>query len=201
MGEIGAGILPVAVQEEVVQLVRQIVVVRDVGLRPRDRIVLMEAPQQRLAEAPGAPERMLEGDPAADRADVHEVVERALLDRQRAVHIGLADMEIGVEREAPVQRPVVQADGHLGPFAAPDPMTQAVGIDDRQPTPLQDPPGELREHHCVEALPSALVHRRPASPLSGSRMSNKATLGDLVKSISVHGRASIDVRDHDFRFS
>ena len=48
--EIGAGILPVAVEEEVVELARQIVMVGDVVLGLADRIVLVDALDQ-LAHA------------------------------------------------------------------------------------------------------------------------------------------------------
>src|SRR3546814_1980236 len=42
--EVGAGVLPVGVEEEVVELARQVVVVGDVLLRFADRVVLLQAP-------------------------------------------------------------------------------------------------------------------------------------------------------------
>ena len=104
LGEVGAGVLPVAIEEQVVQLAGQIVMVRDVAPRARHRIELARAAQQTMEAAERALERALPDDREVAADEVEKVVERGVLDRQRAVHVRLAGAQFGVEREAPVQR-------------------------------------------------------------------------------------------------
>src|SRR5262249_26252278 len=90
LAEISTGILPVGVEEETVEAVREVVMMRDIGARPALRIVLLE-PAQEVAEAgierpQGMVRRLLE----IARQEVKEVVDGAVLDGERAVHIGLA---------------------------------------------------------------------------------------------------------------
>ena len=45
-----------------------------------------------------------------DREEIEQIVEAALLDRQRPVHIGFAEIEARSRGELPVQRRIVQPD-------------------------------------------------------------------------------------------
>ena len=98
--EIGAGVLPVLVEEEVVEPAAQVVVVRHVLARRAQRVVLVEVPPHR-------------GQPAGQRAvawavhlggvaphRIEEVVERAFLEDEIAVGIGLAEIEIGIDQQS-----------------------------------------------------------------------------------------------------
>ena len=56
--EIGAGVLPVAVQEQAVEAAVQIVVMRHVALRAGRRVVLVDAPLDRVDHGPDMRDRM-----------------------------------------------------------------------------------------------------------------------------------------------
>ena len=148
--EIGAGILPVLVEEELVEPLREVIVMGDVLARAMHRIVLLQ-PAQELAE-PG-----IEGAQRVDRRALHvprgevdEIVDRpAVLDRQRAVHIGLADMEPRVEEELAAEGAVVQPDRHLGPGLAGEHINLAIPIDDAQRADGDEMTEQMRQEHRV----------------------------------------------------
>src|SRR6202000_2613896 len=83
--KIGAGILPIVVEEEVVKLVRQIVVMRHVLSRADDRVVLVQSPHDSSHAVYRAPHRgtvhqlVVAGEQLDQRIDV------AAFERQRAV--------------------------------------------------------------------------------------------------------------------
>ena len=130
--EVGAGILAVAVEEEVVELVLEVVVVGDVALRLADRIVLLDRPDPALhGVGPAHHRRRFEcGDVAAQ--EIEQVVDvAAAFDGQRAVHVGLAQRQAGAHRHAHPRPPVMNAhrDGGAGAGAL-DAMRPAGLIDD-----------------------------------------------------------------------
>ena len=97
--EIGAAVLPVGVEKQRVETPVEIVVVRNVAPRARTRIELLQAPTQ-IAQQPLRPRPARW--PAADAAVAEngkQVCDRALLDPQVAVHIGLAELELGIEQD------------------------------------------------------------------------------------------------------
>ncbi len=146
--EIGAGVLPVGIEEQVVEAVGQVVVVGDVGPRARHRVVLVK-PAQEAAEAIGemADPHPLALAPAVGGAEIEEVVEAALLHRQPAVHVGLAEGQIRADEEPAVQRPVVQPDRHRAAGPVPELVRAPRGVDDPQGTRPDDARGEMREQH------------------------------------------------------
>ncbi len=93
IGEIGAAILAVAIEEEIVELGRQIVMVRDVALRSP---FLVEGAQPAERIAGKAHARFQAGivaellEPGVVRDDVEQVVDIAALDHQPPVHERLA---------------------------------------------------------------------------------------------------------------
>ena len=104
--EIGAGILPVRIQEEVVKFARKIIMVGHIRARAIHRVELVKPPPE-IAQHLGGP-----GHQAAGRFG-------AVLDRQRqkpvkvvvpdlkgAVHIALADAHLGAQDQLPGQRRV-----------------------------------------------------------------------------------------------
>ena len=142
-GVIGAGVLALAVQEEPVHLARQVVVVGDVALRAPAVVEPMEAALQAPHMAQGTLEGTQTGGAEIAAEQVEEVVERsAVLDRQRAVHPGLAGMEAGIERQLPVQLGVVQPDRDGGLGLAAEDVALAVGVDHGEPTD----PDQWAEH-------------------------------------------------------
>ena len=193
MGEVGAAVLPVAVQEQIVQAIRQVVVVGDVRLRPRHRIVLVQTAQQRLPERQRPTQGAAVEVQAVGRADVHEVVERALLDRERARHVGLAEMQERIERQAPMQRPLVQPDGRLRAIAAHF-VTLAIGVDDRQPAPAHEPFGHLPEQHGDHVLRARWLRGDRSGPVADLNADlSESSRPRQIRSAAARNHAIIDV--------
>ena len=97
--EIGAGILPVGVEEERVEPAVEVVVMRDVAPRAAARIELLRPPAQDSAcSHAAAPRRRTLG--ASGRGRCEQVRDRAVFDHQPAVHIGFAEPQLGIEQHA-----------------------------------------------------------------------------------------------------
>ena len=134
-GVIGAGVLALAVEEQAVHLIRQVVVMGDVALRAPAVVQSVEASFQAAPMTERAPERAQPGGAEIAAEQVEEIVERrAVLDGERAVHPGFAGMQAGIECQFPVQLGVVQPDrdGRCRPGA--EDVAPAGGIDDREPS-------------------------------------------------------------------
>jgi hypothetical protein len=97
VGEIGAGILPVGIEEEIVERAGQVVVVRDVGPGARGGVVLVDgaarAPDRPRQPPPPQPVRQ-RGVPRGERQQPLQVI---AVERERAVHVGLAQCQFGPE--------------------------------------------------------------------------------------------------------
>ncbi len=111
--EIRTGILPVAVQEEIVEIVGEIVVMGDVLLRLADRIVLLEAPEhpayaRAKIRQPVVLERL---DVATDQVD--QIEQRPFFDCQGPVHIGFADGKPGVQQQPPLRCAGMKPNGNF----------------------------------------------------------------------------------------
>jgi hypothetical protein len=116
--EIGAGILHAVVEEQLEQPARQVVMMRHVLACNADRIVLMPPAQQRVE--PGdhlLPARRLQS-AGIGHADIDEVVERPLFDRQLAVHVGFADLQPWIEGQCQVRGTIGHSDCYLRLAAA-----------------------------------------------------------------------------------
>ena len=107
LGEVGTGILAVAVEEEVVELVVEVVVMRDIALRTANRIVLLDQAQDFLErEGPTQQGSGLDGrDVAAE--EVEQVVDVAVLHRQVAIHVSFAEREARTQYQANARPPVM----------------------------------------------------------------------------------------------
>jgi hypothetical protein len=79
--EVGAGILQVAIEKQVVQLALQVVVVRDVAPCAWRRVELARAAQHTVETAERALERTLSDDREVAADEVEKLVERGVLDR------------------------------------------------------------------------------------------------------------------------
>jgi hypothetical protein len=106
--EIGAGILPVAIQEQAVEPAVEVVMVGHVALRARCWVVLVEAPPQ-IGQSHAQP-----GDRMAVRLRHHvhaehveQLVDRAVERHQRAVHVVFGEMQRGIEHQ-PAHRAAVE---------------------------------------------------------------------------------------------
>src|SRR3546814_6967675 len=88
-GEIGAGILPVGIEKKAEQLVREVVMVRHLLLRPSDGVVVLDVGDSTAETFRHSQQGRHPPDIEIAAAKVEEVVKRrAVLERQRAVPIG-----------------------------------------------------------------------------------------------------------------
>ena len=87
--EIGAAILLVAVEKERIEPAVEIVMMRDIVARAGPRIELLQAAEQ-IAHEPRRQRPVRRRDPLLPQQDRKHVGDRALLDDERAVHIGFA---------------------------------------------------------------------------------------------------------------
>src|SRR5215813_14362496 len=99
--EIGATVLSVGIQEQGIELAVQIIVVRDIAPRARPRIELQH-PAQEIADEP-LRRRPVRWPTVASLTQRHreDVGDRAAFDHEAAVHIGFAELEFGVDNNAP----------------------------------------------------------------------------------------------------
>ncbi|MPM67009.1 hypothetical protein SDC9_113924 [bioreactor metagenome] len=112
--EIGAGVLALAVQKQLIEPVVQIVVMRHVGTRFAAQIVLQQGPQ---LHAPGIEHAYRGADghmPGAAQHQLQHVVDRALLDQQALLHEQLAKVEVGVAQQRKDGASVGKAQARLG---------------------------------------------------------------------------------------
>ena len=143
--EIGAGILPVAVEKEVVELIGQIVMVGDVLPGAGQRVELMDAAQKLVRPVEQPRQHALGHGLDVELQQVDQVVKAALLDRQAAVDISLRQIEPRPDDQLAVQGPVVQADRRTRPGRSGEIMGGAAGVDDAQPTLGDDPLEQTRK--------------------------------------------------------
>ena len=115
MTEIGAGILQVAVEEEFVERLADVVMVVDVVARPADLVddaaVVDQLPQEAVELAASA-RRGRKGPVGRDHQHVEEFAQRAFLDGQPAIGIGLSDGNARLQRELPADLVVMEPDRH-----------------------------------------------------------------------------------------
>src|SRR5581483_2884907 len=128
--EIGAGILQVLVEEERVEPAVEVVVLRDVAAGARQRVQRPQMPGEMAEARDGA------GDRARPRVGVvrdderKKVVDRAGLDGEAAVHERLAELQLGVEEDRPLDRLRCEADADLSRSAVAEAMNLAFGVND-----------------------------------------------------------------------
>src|SRR5437870_2262762 len=110
--EIGAAVLPIRVEEQPVELAVEIVMVRNIAPRARARIELL----QTTIEIAGQPLRPRPGGRASvavlTEHDGEDIGDRAAFDNDAAIHIGFAELELGIEQDAALGRTCGEAYRH-----------------------------------------------------------------------------------------
>ena len=133
-GEIGAGILPVGIEKEIVEIARQVIVVRHIGARAVDRIVMQPANAQRIQPGPDPPPGHVIHGVEIGHADRQKIAQAAGFDAQRSIHIGLAKRQAGIGQQPPGQPGVGYADGDGRAVAGAEDPFLAIRVDQRQAT-------------------------------------------------------------------
>jgi len=131
--EVGARVLHALVEKQGVEVVAEIVVMGNVLACLADWIGLLDGPTR-----PGDTAQHLLQGIAAERHPVdgeqcQEVAQRRVLERQAAVHIGLARVQLRIEEQLGIQRAVAKAHCHARAVRATgEDMLAAVGVYDLQ---------------------------------------------------------------------
>jgi hypothetical protein len=146
---VGAGILPIGIEKELVELARKVVMVSHVAARSMGWIELGNPASRALHRSPQSWRPVIGVSPAHILAAKRgEIVDATILHGQRAVHVGFAGMELGSEEEFVVQGAVMQPNGACAPgFGALEDMAVAVRVYDGEGSLLDHPLQELREQH------------------------------------------------------
>ena len=198
--EIGAGVLPVAVQEQTVEAAAEVVVVGNVAPRAVRRIVLVDVALQLPQLWPDVRRWQLVA-VRREIADQHvqHLVDAARVDGQGAVHVALADRQRRVQHQPADRAPRVQGNAGfrsgpagIGVQAAVRPAHGETPDDDE---PLQD---RIKDRlHCsaprrrtryvtawrmkgVTSKPSRALRAGPGEGLRGRIWGSVATVGGQV---------------------
>ncbi len=158
--EIGAGVLPVGIEEQRIEPAVEIVMMRDVALRPRRHIELLQPPVEK--EQPPLQPRPARRHAVGGLAehDREQVGDRALLHPQRAVHVGFPEPDLGIEQHAALGGSGHEADGDLRVRAVADSENGATRRGEPQGPPVHESPEQKFQQP---------VHRPHLSCLAGPR--------------------------------
>ncbi len=150
--EIGATVLTIGVEEQRIELAVEIVMMRHVASRPRRRIELLQTAME-VAEQPlrARPKRRLAAD-ALVQHDGEHLGDRALLDHHRAVHIGFAEFDLGIDQDTAFRGARREADRDRRARS----VTQGKGRASRGRDP-QVP----RTNESFQCRPKQPIHRPP----------------------------------------
>ncbi len=148
--EIGAGILTVLVEEQIVEPIGQIVVMGYVPAGTAQRIVLVEPAQRAERTIQDPSERAL-----GERFDIHreqidKIVKVALFDRKRPFHKGFAEIEARPRGEFPMESWIMEPDRDARPRAPGNGMNRSAGVHDAEPADGDDPLEQTRQQHRHE---------------------------------------------------
>ena len=151
IAKISAGILHLIVEEQAIELGRNVVMVAGMSSGKPDRIGLMPAPQA----APHPPHQLLRAvrikPGAVDREQQQKVMDcGAVLQRQRAVHIGFGGVQFRIDEQSGVELAVVQVDGDVRPGQPiAEDMHFAVGVANPQGALADETPKQIGQQTHV----------------------------------------------------
>ena len=149
IGEIGTAVLHVLVQKQTVEIVGQVIVMRDIGAGAFGCVALNPAPQRVPGAIGGAhPCRQRAGIAVAqDQPD--QRVDVVVFDDQAFIHIRLAQGQIGACAQPAQHARIADTDADRFAAARPEVSAMAVGIGDAQ-LPVAD---QTRHHPVKNRLP------------------------------------------------
>ncbi len=192
--EIGAGILPVRIEEEVVERARQVVMMRHVAARAVRRIELLKAAEQDVDPAGQGRVVGVAVQLQIFHEDGEDAVEIALVDGQGAAHEGFAEDQARIEEQPPAQRGIVKPDAGGGTRPVAEFVPRTVRLDDRQPAALHETRQQPDQQHASpafffgaeEGMPAGPSETLSARPQSAYR-TGRYDINDIVKQSSSRG--------------
>jgi hypothetical protein len=111
--EIGAGVLAVTIEEQIIERAREIIVMGDVGFGFADRVVLVEPfePDAEFVDCSGNG-RIVRNVAGILQQDLEHLIDRALFDHEAAIHVFFANRQIRIEGDPAGGGVTGDADGH-----------------------------------------------------------------------------------------
>ena len=94
---IGAGILPVLIKEQVIEVIAQVIMMGDILERAAFRVELVEEPVKAIGEIAKTDEQVALSPADIAGEEVQQIVDIAVLQRELPVHIGFAEIQLGEE--------------------------------------------------------------------------------------------------------
>ena len=170
--EIGAGVLPVGIEEQRVEPAVEIVVVGDVALARRAPVELLEPPPDIPHHRSGASPGRCAACSRATRSSRSAI--EPCLHHEGAVHVGFAELELGIEQHGILCRSRREARG--------DNRTAAVS--ERENRPPRAGHLQIAAPDMPQCCPQQPVHGRPRRP-SGSRQAENTSPGGAA----IHARS------------
>ncbi len=166
-GEIGAGILPVRIKEEIVEIARQVIVMRYVGPCARRRVELIPPPLEPAHRLERATKRRLSLCCDIGHGEAQEAVNVIALDGEGAIHIPLSHPQIGRQHDTARQARIAHRHGNLGAIAGAIAASHPVGICHMKPPvaeKMAQQPVKRPGPHRTPPIPRhpRRIHRRPA---------------------------------------
>ena len=165
--EIAARIVAVRVKEQVVKLLIQLVVVSRMPARQTTTVCLQETADRKAEPAHETGEtwqrRMAPTAPGFLQVAANKVQERvnvAAIDRQSPLCVGFSEGESWVQKQLPMQAPIVQPDRNRGCSIVAKGMPLVASVNDNNTSPTNEPFKQSpKEHRRV---------LRPAPPSSSA---------------------------------
>ena len=141
--EIGAAVLLVGVKEEAVEPAVEVVVMGYIVPRPRTQIELLQAAKQ-VAYKVRRQRPFRRSDVLLPQQNREHIRDRALLDDECPVHVGLAQSQLGIEQDGALGFRVGKAHGNRRAAAVAECVSFARGGCDSEGTLADKPPHEYR---------------------------------------------------------
>ena len=171
IGEIGAGILAVGIEEQLVKPVVEIIMVGDVALRAVAQIDLPQPPRDPRVPPQREPHRVVTVPAQVEGDEIEQATDIAGLDHQPSIHIGFRRAQRRVDRDGARRAVVGDADGdggmrRVGGAIAAD---RARGTGDAQLPVLDDAAEQAveQEHRASSIAPETFALALAAAQRGG----------------------------------
>jgi hypothetical protein len=118
--EISARILQVGIQKQAMDAIIDIVMMDRIATLPPEGVALKDSAWKRPQSSQQATPRVRLNPVEVFDSEVEKIHDRALLDHDAAIHIGFAESELGIDKDAPLGCPRGEADRHGSPRPIPE---------------------------------------------------------------------------------
>ena len=170
--EVGAAVLLVGIEEQLVEPTVEIVVVGDVAARAPGIVAADDAARKEAAACRACAQEASALRLGVAQHELEEIVDGAALDDEAAVHEQLAQAQLGIDDRGALGTRIHEADADLLAGAVAEGVLTAARRHDRQRTALDEPRQDCRQY-SFHGSTTAQASQRNAAPAAG------ASRGDL----------------------